>query len=270
MAPVESSRDDSRTLRWISGEDLAKVRGKSVMVVGCGGIGSLFTLFAAQLGIETITIADDDVVELSNLNRFISAASGDVGRRKVDVVYTDLRRRLPGCTLRVIPDRFPSEPLIRVMAEHRPLVVGCLDAVKPRVELDIACRRFGLTYLDIGTGFKHNDNDGVVSSGGQVLMSRAGAACIMCMGFRNVADARGYAVPGVDVPAASILTLNAVVAAMGLEMVTAEATGTSLTFNVLRFDRGSLDSQTEFVAPEPDCRICGANNDSVSAILPEW
>lgn len=270
MAQAGVDHDDSRTLRWISGDDLAKIREKLVMVVGCGGTGSLFTLFAAQIGIERLVVADDDIVEPSNLSRFVSASTEDVGRRKVDVVCTDLTRRLPRCTIQVIPDRFPSEPVIRLMAENRPLVVGCLDAVKSRVELDIACRRFGLTYLDIGTGFKHDDNDHVISSGGQVLISRAGAACIMCMGFRHVADARGYAAPGVDIPAASVLTLNAVVAAMGLEILTAEAQGTSLTFNVLRFDRGSLVGRTELVVPEPDCRICGADSESISAILPGW
>ncbi|SRR6266568_235634 len=270
MAQAQADRDDSRTLRWISGGDLAKIRKKLVMVIGCGGTGSLFTLFAGQLGVEQLVVVDDDIVEASNLSRFVNASTQDVGRRKVDVVCADLTNRLPRCAIQVIPDRFPSERVIRIMAERRPLVVGCLDAVKPRVELDISCRRFGLTYIDIGTGFNHDDSDYVLSSGGQVLISRVGAACIMCMGFQHVADTRGYAAPGVDIPAGSVLTLNAVVVAMGLEILAAEARGTSLAFNVLRFDRGSLVSGTELVAPDPDCRVCGAKAGSISDILPGW
>ncbi len=241
MAQAQADRDDSRTLRWISGGDLAKIRKKLVMVIGCGGTGSLFTLFAGQLGVEQLVVVDDDIVEASNLSRFVNASTQDVGRRKVDVVCADLTNRLPRCAIQVIPDRFPS-----------------------------SCRRFGLTYIDIGTGFNHDDSDYVLSSGGQVLISRVGAACIMCMGFQHVADTRGYAAPGVDIPAGSVLTLNAVVVAMGLEILAAEARGTSLAFNVLRFDRGSLVSGTELVAPDPDCRVCGAKAGPISDILPGW
>lgn len=65
---------------------MTRIRGSTLAVVGLGGNGSAFTLFAALVGFKSFYLVDFDVLEESNLNRFLCGGYEDVGCLKVDVV----------------------------------------------------------------------------------------------------------------------------------------------------------------------------------------
>ena len=69
-----------------------------VVVMGCGGIGSLSALLLAGAGLGKLRIVDGDRIEQSNLNRQLLYGLSDVGRPKVEVVAEQLKARFP-CTL---------------------------------------------------------------------------------------------------------------------------------------------------------------------------
>lgn len=58
----------------------------SVLIVGCGGIGSLTSMQLAGAGIKHISIADNDTIEESNLNRQLFWTRADIGKKKVAVL----------------------------------------------------------------------------------------------------------------------------------------------------------------------------------------
>jgi hypothetical protein len=60
------------------------------------------------------------------------------------------------------------------------IVVGCVDSYKGREELEIACRRYLMHYIDIGMDVHGADRPVI---GGQVILSSPGGLCMRCMGF---------------------------------------------------------------------------------------
>lgn len=71
-------------LKEIGGDGQAKLLSARIAVVGAGGLGSPCIQYIAAAGVGQITVIDDDVVELSNLQRQVLHATADIGRAKVD------------------------------------------------------------------------------------------------------------------------------------------------------------------------------------------
>ena len=70
-------------LREVGGIGQAKLKAARVLVIGAGGLGSPLVLYLAAAGVGTIGIVDDDVVELSNLQRQIAHTTASIGTPKV-------------------------------------------------------------------------------------------------------------------------------------------------------------------------------------------
>ena len=63
----------------IGSEGQSKLKGSSVLVVGAGGLGTSAAVQLASAGVGRIGILDDDVIELSNLQRQFLFSDDDVG-----------------------------------------------------------------------------------------------------------------------------------------------------------------------------------------------
>ena len=72
-------------LRELGGTGQARLKAAKVLVVGAGGLGSPLALYLAAAGVGTIGLVDEDVVELSNLQRQIAHGTADIGRPKVEI-----------------------------------------------------------------------------------------------------------------------------------------------------------------------------------------
>lgn len=70
-----------------------------VLVVGAGGLGAPVALYLAAAGVGCIGLVDNDVVEISNLQRQVLFGTRDVGRHKVDAAAERLREMNPDVTV---------------------------------------------------------------------------------------------------------------------------------------------------------------------------
>ena len=80
------------------GEDnIQKLNQAHVIVFGVGGVGGYVVEALVRSGIGHITIVDNDVVSLSNLNRQIIATQETIGQKKVDVMKKRILSIHPEC-----------------------------------------------------------------------------------------------------------------------------------------------------------------------------
>jgi molybdopterin/thiamine biosynthesis adenylyltransferase/rhodanese-related sulfurtransferase len=95
-----------------------------VLVIGAGGLGSALVPVLAGAGIGTIGVADDDLVELSNLHRQLSHGLADIGRAKVDSLAETVAAIDPACVVIRHRERVTSDNLPRLLADYDLLVDG--------------------------------------------------------------------------------------------------------------------------------------------------
>ena len=71
-----------RSLGALEEEELAALRGKKLLIAGCGGLGGYLAEYLLRLGAGEIAVADPERFERSNLNRQLLCTERTLGRSK--------------------------------------------------------------------------------------------------------------------------------------------------------------------------------------------
>jgi adenylyltransferase/sulfurtransferase len=117
-------------------EKLARAR---VLVVGAGGLGSPVLQYLAAAGIGTLGIVDDDVVDITNLQRQVIYAEEDVGLPKAAVAARRVRALNRDVACEIVPERF-EVPNARMLVRRFDVVVDATDTFGARYLINDACR----------------------------------------------------------------------------------------------------------------------------------
>lgn len=222
-----------------------KLKSTSVMIVGVGGLGSPVALYLAAAGIGRIGLVDDDVVDLSNLQRQIIHDTPHAGVAKVDSARERLLALNPTIQVDAFRERFTADSAERIAAGYD-ILVDCAD-------------NFATRYLinDLSVLTKRPDVFGAVNRfDGQVSVfdSRSGP-CLRCLFpepppqiFAPVHEKSGLlgVLPGVigSLQAAEVLKLAAGI-------------GKPLFGSMIAYDVLGATFQTLKVAKNPNCKGCG-------------
>ena len=243
-------------------EGQRRLREASVLVVGCGALGSVVTEQLARAGVGRLTIVDRDLVEESNLQRQSLYTEQDALRAapKAEAAKARLAQVNSGVVVRAFVDDLLGSNAERY-AEGVDLVVDCLDNFETRAVLnDVAvARRLPLVYggavgnagmcaliLPAGRGF-----------GGRIEWRDARCTpCLRCLlpelprpGELATCDTAGVLGP----VAAAVASVQAAIAirlvALGADSVPDE---------LVRIDLASLAFRTSSLrdARDPECECC--------------
>lgn len=112
-------------LREVGGAGQIKLLGARVAVVGAGGIGSPAIQYLAAAGVGQLTLIDDDVVALSNLQRQTLFATADIGRSKVDVAAERVAALNPDVAVTRVAARIDAANAAGLLAGHDVVLDGC-------------------------------------------------------------------------------------------------------------------------------------------------
>jgi len=246
----------------VGGEGQARLRAARVLVVGAGGLGCPLVLYLAAAGVGTIGVADDDSVELSNLQRQVAHSMARLGQGKAASAAAAALAINP--EVRVIPHE------VRVTAETAgPLIAGydivCdgTDNFEARFVLADACHHGGRSLVSAA----------VLRFEGQLCIFRSGvdpaAPCCRCL--------YPEAPPPELVPTcAEAGVLGAVTGVMGTLQATEVMKeilhiGDTLSGRLLLWDALAMRFRVIAVPRDPSCALCGraASGAPASSLEPQ-
>ncbi len=125
-----------RTSLLLGEEKLERLQRAHVLVVGLGGVGAYAAEMLVRAGIGRMTIADADVVSLSNINRQLVALHSTIGRLKADILAERLRDIAPDLQLTVVVKYIRDEETDTLLdAAPYDYVVDAIDTLSPKLAL---------------------------------------------------------------------------------------------------------------------------------------
>ena len=126
------------TLSEIGEVGQQKLQNASVLVVGCGGLGSPIAVYLASSGVGKIHLIDFDTIEITNLHRQIFYALDDVGQSKAAVLSEFIKKRAPFTEV-----SFTNKPITKAtvfeLIESVDIVVDGTDSLPTKYLLNDAC-----------------------------------------------------------------------------------------------------------------------------------
>ena len=130
----------ARNMKLLSITDQLKLLRATVTVVGLGGLGGTVTEMAARVGIGSLNLIDGDVFEDSNLNRQVTSSITKIGMLKADAARDRVLEINSGITVESHRLFLGEENAWRLI-KGSDVVVDCLDSLKTRYFLALACRK---------------------------------------------------------------------------------------------------------------------------------
>ncbi len=153
LTPEETARYARHlSLPGFGVEAQRRLKGAKVFVVGAGGLGSPILQYLAAAGVGTIGLIDDDVVEVTNLQRQVIHRTQSVGQRKVDSAAAEVVAINPHVRVNKYAERLAPENILRIIEDYDVVVDGT-DNFGTRYLVNDACELTG-TPLVWGTIFR--------------------------------------------------------------------------------------------------------------------
>jgi sulfur-carrier protein adenylyltransferase/sulfurtransferase len=127
-------------------EGQQKLLDAKVLLLGAGGLGSPTALYLAAAGVGTLGIVDNDVVDLSNLQRQVIHSSERIGVPKVDSAEQTIRELNPDVKVNKYPVRLDASNIMEILPGYD-IVVDGLDNFPTRYLLNDASVRLKIPVV---------------------------------------------------------------------------------------------------------------------------
>ncbi len=125
----------SRLTQLIGEDKLSHLAGRHAAVVGLGAVGGFAAEALARCGIGHITLADFDVIAVTNINRHIGALDSTVGRAKVDVIKERITGINPSCTVDAFKVFAHRDTFPEIFRNRPDIIIDAIDSLGPKIEL---------------------------------------------------------------------------------------------------------------------------------------
>ncbi|MFN7153644.1 MAG: HesA/MoeB/ThiF family protein [Acidovorax sp.] len=226
-------------------EGQEKVLASHALIIGAGGLGSPAALYLASAGVGHITLVDDDVVDLTNLQRQIAHTTARVGVPKVDSAAEAMAAINPEVQVTALKTRVDAAQL-DALVQFATVVLDCSDNYATRHAVNAACVKHGRPLV-AGAVIRFDAQITVVDP------RNAQSPCYACI-FPPDAEFEEVRCSTMGVFAPLVGVVGAMQAAEALKLMA--GIGSSLAGRLLMLDGRSMEWSTMQVQRAPECAVC--------------
>lgn len=237
-------------LNEVGGKGQMKLLRAKVLVIGAGGLGAAMLPYLAAAGVGTIGVIDDDVVDLTNLQRQTIHTTHDIGEPKAENAAKRMRAINPDVNVTIYNERLTAENAEAIIAGYDIVADGC-DNFATRLVVSDACVALEKTLVSAALGRFEGQVATFAPHRGTVGNP---LPCYRCfMPEDPGADAqRTCSDVGVLGPVAGIIgTMQATEVVKDIIGI-----GTSLAGKIFIFDTLDMRSRVIGLPADPACKIC--------------
>ena len=142
-------------LESLIGEDINKLKNKTVAVIGVGGVGGYVVETLVRNGIENIIIVDNDTVDVTNKNRQIIALDSTINKSKVEVFENRIKDINKNCNVTVLNMFLNEDNKKELFKCNIDYLVDACDTVQTKIMLIRECLNKEIKFISsMGTGNK--------------------------------------------------------------------------------------------------------------------
>ena len=240
----------SRQLRLpeVGVEGQRRLESSRVLMIGAGGLGSPSAFYLAAAGVGHLRIADDDVVDRSNLHRQILHTEASIGERKVGSAKATLSALNPRTQVEAVAERVTRANVERLL-DGVDVVVDGADNFPVRYLLNDACVKLGKPLV-YGAVQRFEGQVSVFDAG----RHRGDLPCYRCLFPEPPAPefAPNCAEAGVLGVLPGVIGLLQATEAIKLLL----DLGEPLSGRLLQFDAVAMRFRELRLRPDPDCMVC--------------
>jgi molybdopterin/thiamine biosynthesis adenylyltransferase len=228
-------------------EGQEKILAAHALILGAGGLGSPAALYLASAGVGTITLADGDMVDLTNLQRQILHTAAAIGCPKVLSGRDSIARLNPEVRVVTLNERLTPVRLEDEVARVD-VVLDCSDNFATRHATNRACVRHRKPLVS-GAGVRFDGQISVFD------LRQEESPCYNCLFPEDApAEEERCAVMGVFAPLTGII--GALQAAEALKLLT--GAGDSLCGRLLLLDALGMEWRSVRLKKDPACAVCAS------------
>jgi molybdopterin/thiamine biosynthesis adenylyltransferase len=136
----------SRQMPLVDKADQEKFRNSKITVIGCGGIGGQTIEMLARMGVGELVVVDEDVFDITNLNRQSLSSQSTIGKAKSDIARRRVEDISPHVKVTSCREHVGPENAGRLIGDSR-LVIDALDNVLTRVIVSRKAREYKIPFI---------------------------------------------------------------------------------------------------------------------------
>ena len=222
----------------------------TVLIVGMGGLGCPAAMYLSAAGVGHLVIADDDTVEITNLQRQIAHEQSNLGESKVSSAEATLKGLNPDVRITQIKNRLEGD-LLEQAVVSADVVVDASDNFNTRFAVNQSCLK-NKKPLVSGAAIRMEGQVAVFDS------ENPESPCYQCLYSECDDDDASCSQNGVMAPLVGII--GSVQAMEPLKLIT--GIGNSLDGRLLLLDAATMQWREMKLPRDPSCPACGGSDGS--------